>query len=155
MTLDVYLPDVKYHSPRLSAEFSMAADYFEKAQKAVWEMYCQVGDVVLSDRNIILRGLVIRHLILPNCTHDSIKILNWIGQTFKKGIVISLMSQYTPNKKAEGIKALRRTISKREYDLVKEKLMEINPEYGFIQELDSADGSYIPAFDLEGVMPDK
>lgn len=153
--IDVYLPDIKYFSPRLSADFSMAADYFEKAQKAVWEMYCQVGDVKMSSEDIILRGLIIRHLILPNCTHDSLKILDWIGRTFKKGVMVSLMSQYTPNIKAEGIKALRRKVSKREYNLVIRRLMEINPEYGFIQDLDSADGKYIPTFDLEGVMTEQ
>ena len=152
--VDVYLPDIKYWSPTLSKLFSGVSDYFELAQTAIFEMFRQVGDMQLNDEGMIEKGLIIRHLVLPNCTHDSIKILKWISQNFPKGIMVSLMSQFTPNHKTMDKKYLNRRITKEEYRRVNEQLMRLGLDDGFTQDLESAHKQYIPVFDLEGVTED-
>lgn len=149
--IDVFLPDLKYVSTKLSALYSGAGDYFKHASQAILEMYRQVGGVCLNHEGTIEKGLIIRHLVLPNSTHDSAKVLQWISENIPKDAYVSLMSQYTPTLKTQNIRGLDRSLTKREYDLVVQKLYEFGLENGFIQSLDSASLDYTPDFDLSGL----
>lgn len=149
--VDVYLPDIKYFSPEFSLRYSAASDYFEVASHAVIEMYRQVGAPVYDDRGIIKKGLMIRHLILPGLSNESIKILEWISKNLPSGVSISLMSQYTPYHRAADYPEINRHITRHEYERVQQKLFKLGFENGYIQERGSAVEEYIPLFDLEGL----
>ena len=141
--VDIYLPDLKYADNRLAKVLSGAADYFETATAAIREMVRQTGPAV-RDGERLLRGTVIRHLILPGCVDNSLKVLDWIGDNFAPGeVLVSLMRQYTP---MGGLPApLDRKITDEEYDAVL-SWMYLNDLEGFTQEADAADGAFIPDF---------
>jgi len=149
--VDVYLPDMKYSSCETSLKYSKAKDYPHVSQKAVLEMYRQVGSPVLDDSGIIRRGLVIRHLILPGHTKESISVLDWISKSLPKSVYVSLMSQYTPFYDAEKYPEINRPITRKEYQRVVDHLYKLGLEEGYVQERQSADTQYIPDFNLEGV----
>lgn len=141
--VDIYLPDMKYADDTLSLALSGAPDYFSVAARAIREMYAQVGPVVWQgDR--ILRGVLIRHLILPGQVENSLKVLDWIGETFAPGqVLVSLMRQYTP---MPGMTApFDRTVSEAEYEAVL-SWMYLNGLEGFTQEASSGDAAFIPDF---------
>ncbi|MBQ2201901.1 MAG: radical SAM protein, partial [Clostridia bacterium] len=94
--VDIYLPDLKYVDPRLSLQFSRASDYFETAIEAISEMYRQVGPMITDENGIAVKGVRIRHLVLPGCVFDTRNVLNAIRDRFGVDCPISLMSQYTP-----------------------------------------------------------
>ena len=147
--IDVYLPDLKYISDTVSEKYSLAKDYFSFASPALEEMYRQVGNVQIDSDGMIKRGVLIRHLILPENTRNSIAVLNWI-KTNHPDAWVSLMAQYTPCGKAENIRELSRRITKREYDKVLDCLFELSLN-GYTQERKSAEKDFIPPFNLEGV----
>ncbi|OPX45646.1 radical SAM superfamily protein [Ruminiclostridium hungatei] len=149
--IDIYLPDMKYSTCETSLKYSKAKDYPHVSQKAVLEMYRQVGSPVLDDSGIIHKGLVIRHLILPGHTKESISVLNWISESLPKSVYVSLMSQYTPFYDAEKYPEINRPITRKEYQRVVEQLYKLGLEEGYVQERQSADTQYIPDFNLEGV----
>lgn len=141
--IDIYLPDLKYADNALSLALSGVGNYFEVATAAIKEMFLQVGPVQWEvDR--VVRGVIIRHLILPGCVENSLKVLDWIGDTFVPGqVLVSLMRQYTP---MGGLGApFDRKITKDEYDSVL-SWMYLNDLEGFTQEADSADTAFIPDF---------
>ncbi|MBQ8508200.1 MAG: radical SAM protein [Clostridia bacterium] len=148
--VQVYLPDLKYIRPESARKYSKAADYFEFAAPAIREMLRQTGPVELDDNGVIRRGTIIRHLILPGCAEESIKILDFIKEELP-GAWVSLMAQYLPFGEAAGMDALGRRLTPEEYEMVADHLVEIGLEDGFIQELSSSDEKYIPKFDLTGV----
>ena len=141
--VDIYLPDLKYAEARLAKSLSGAADYFPRAKSAIREMVRQVGPVQW-DGDKVVRGVIIRHLILPGYVDNSLKILDWIGSTFAPGeVLVSLMRQYTP---MGGLDApLDRRVTDEEYDAVL-SWMFLNELEGFTQEADSADLGFIPDF---------
>ena len=141
--VDIYLPDLKYADNDLGAKLSGAADYFSVATEAIREMVSQVGPVVWNGDKIV-RGVIVRHLILPGNIENSLKVLDWLGDTFRPGeILVSLMRQYTP---MPGMEApFDRPITQQEYDAVL-SWMFLNDLEGFTQEEDSADQAYIPDF---------
>lgn len=147
--IDVYLPDLKYFDSDVSKKYSNAENYFEKASKAVVEMQEQVGKSVLKD-GIMQKGLIIRHLVLPKNTDQSIKILRWIKENLPIDTYISLMSQYVPYVKTE-YKELNRRIVTAEYQKVLDEFERLGFENGFMQERSSAQTDFIPKFDLSGV----
>lgn len=147
--IDVYLPDLKYFDSDVSKKYSNAENYFEKASKAVLEMQRQVGKSVLKD-GIMRKGLIIRHLVLPKNTDQSIKILRWIKDNLPIDTYISLMSQYVPYVKTE-YKELNRRIVTAEYQKVIDEFERLGFENGFMQERSSAQTDFIPKFDLSGV----
>ncbi len=150
--VNVYLPDFKYFRNETSLKFSDAPDYFETVSSAIMEMYRQVGKVRYDSNGLIVSGLVIRHLILPGHTNESIKILDWIKSSLPSSdILVSLMSQYTPVYKAECYPELSRRIIRKEYEKVVNHFLKLDFPGGYIQERDSAQEQYIPDFDLEGV----
>ena len=141
--IDIYLPDLKYAIPALGRSLSQAADYFPRATEAIREMVRQTGPVKWQGEKI-LRGTVIRHLILPGQVENSLKVLDWIGETFRPGeVLVSLMRQYTPMGGQRP--PMDRRITDEEYDAVL-SWMFLNDLEGFTQEAQAADRGFIPDF---------
>ena len=141
--VDVYLPDLKYADNRLAKVLSGAADYFETATAAIKEMVRQTGPVVWEGDKVV-KGVIIRHLILPGCVDNSLKVLDWIGDNFAPGeVLVSLMRQYTPV--GDFPAPLDRKITDDEYDAVL-SWMYLNDLEGFTQEAEAAGTQYIPDF---------
>ena len=141
--VDIYLPDLKYADNRLAASLSGAPDYFQTAAAAIKEMVRQVGPVQWEGERVI-RGVIVRHLILPGFVDNSLRVLDWLGENFGPGeILVSLMRQYTP---MSGMAApLDRKVTDEEYDAVL-SWMYLNDLEGFTQEAEAADGVFIPDF---------
>ena len=141
--VDVYLPDMKYADDRLAKKLSGAGDYFSVASRAIRAMAEQVGPVRWQGERVV-KGVIIRHLILPGQVENSLRVLDWIGENFMPGqVLVSLMRQYTP---MPGLPApLDRRITDEEYDAVL-SWMYLNDLQGFTQEASSGDTSYIPNF---------
>ena len=141
--VDIYLPDLKYSDNRLGMALSKAPDYFETACAAIREMVRQTGPVEWEGEKVV-RGTIIRHLILPGFVDNSLKVLDWIGDNFAPGeVLVSLMRQYTP---MPGLPApLDRRVNDEEYDAVL-SWMFLNDLEGFTQEADSAENTFIPDF---------
>lgn len=143
--VDIYLPDLKYFSPELSMRYSKAEDYFQHASKAIVEMYTQQPKLVYEG-DMLKKGLIIRHLVLPKCRHDSMRVLEWIYENLpEKSYLISLMSQYTPAYNSCEYPEINRKISTFEYNSVMDKALEYGME-GFFQERSSATLDYTPDF---------
>ncbi len=150
--IDVYLPDIKYYSAEISARYSNAPDYFEYASKAVLEMIRQTKKIKFNNEGGLIRGTIIRHLVLPSCRHDSMKILDWVAEnTSQDQVLASIMSQYTPfDFIPKEITELHRKITKMEYNSVIHHAEQLGIK-GFMQEKSSADEAYVPDFDLSGL----
>lgn len=150
--IDVYLPDIKYYSPQVSAKYSNAPDYFEYASEAVLRMTEQVGKLTYNSEGGLVRGTIIRHLVLPSHRHDSMKILDWIAENISpENALLSLMSQYTPFEHVpENCPELRRRVTKMEYNSVVRHADELGLK-GFMQEKTSASAEYVPDFDFSGL----
>lgn len=143
--VDVYLPDMKYADGGLARRLSGAEDYFPVAARAIRAMVDQVGPVKMEGGRL-RRGVLIRHLILPGQIENSLRVLDWIGETFQKGeVLVSLMRQYTPWGPAKQLPPLDRRITEEEYEAVL-SWMYLNDLEGFTQEAASADQDYIPDF---------
>lgn len=150
--VDVYLPDLKYRSPERGARYSHAPDYFAVASKAILEMFDQVGPVRFDGRGMIQRGLIVRHMVMPNGVEDSMDILTWIaGNLPLDDILVSVMSQYTPFYRSGEYPEINRRLTAQEYDRVLDWLDCMGIENGFVQELSSAKEEYTPDFSLQGV----
>ena len=141
--VDIYLPDLKYADAALAESLSGAADYFPAAAAAIREMVRQTGNVLWQGERLV-RGTVIRHLILPGQVENSLRVLDWIGETFAPGqVLVSLMRQYTP---MGGLGApYDRRVTEAEYEAVL-SWMYLNRLEGFTQEAESADAGFIPDF---------
>ena len=147
--IDIYLPDFKHVSPRLSQLCAGAPDYFEVASKAIAEMCRQTGAPQYDEAGMMQRGTLIRHLILPGCTMDSCKVLSHIAENLPKGTPVSLMRQYSPEPRCT-MKGLDRKITDQEYDRVLSHYQALDLT-GYTQEKESADTAFTPSFDLTGV----
>ena len=146
--VDVYLPDVKYHDDALALRYSSAKNYFRTAYKALEEMLRQTGKYRIEN-DLIKKGVIVRHLILPNCYKDSIALLNALAP-FRDDILISLMSQYVPCGKAADYPEINRRLTTFEYRKVLAECERIGFD-GFMQERTSATAELTPDFDLSGV----
>lgn len=143
--VDIYLPDLKYADDVLAHQLSGARDYFQVAAAAIREMVRQTGPYVLEGEKL-KRGVLIRHLILPGQVENSLRVLDWIGETFAKGaVLVSLMRQYTPMPRVMGLPPLDRQVTQEEFEAVL-SWMYLNKLEGFIQEPQSAGREYIPDF---------
>lgn len=150
--VDIWLADVKYRSPELSAEYSNAPDYFEAARTAVKAMIAQAGPPALDGQGLMRSGVILRHLALPGAAADTRAVLRFMAKELPPGsFLTSLMSQYTPFYKAKEHKALGRRISTYEYRKAVDYAVELGLTEGFMQEKSSAKEEYTPAFNLEGV----
>lgn len=149
--IDIYLPDIKYYSDKYAVKYSNAPGYFDTAGKAVIEMFNQVGDIELTSDGKMKRGVIVRHLMLPGLLFDSKKILDFVYNTFKNRVYLSLMNQYTPFYKSSEYKEIDRKISSKSYDALINYALSIGIEKGFIQEDETQSESFIPDFDLTGI----
>ncbi len=149
--IDVYLPDFKYFSPDLAKKYSKAEDYPEAAKAAFAEMVRQNPECVFDDDGIIKKGVIVRHMILPGRTEDSMKIIEYLYKTYGDSIYLSIMNQYTPIN-MEKYPEINRSVSKKEYDRVINYAIKIGVENAFIQEGGTVSESFIPAFNGEGVL---
>lgn len=141
--IDIYLPDFKYADGALAAALSGAPDYFPRAQDAIREMVRQTGAPQWQGERLV-RGTVIRHLILPGHVDNSLRVLDWIGETFAPGqVLVSLMRQYTPMGNLPA--PFDRRVTEEEYQAVL-SWMYLNDLEGFTQEAESADRGFIPDF---------
>ena len=144
--IDIYLPDLKYYYNDLAKKYSKVDNYFEIATKAIQEMYRQVGAPVLDENGVMKKGLMIRHLILPNEVQNSKKVLKWIKNNIDSNVYVSIMAQYFPTYKAKTIHEISRKITKEEYEKIENYLYELNLENGYIQELGEHEEEYVPTW---------
>ena len=161
--VDVWLPDFKYISPRLSLAYSHTPDYFQYASKALQEMVRQCPEPLFSDGShtldapddaddpLMVRGVLVRHLVLPGSTQDSMDILKYLHDTYGDQIFISIMNQYTPMPQVKDDPDLGRKLSSEEYEKVVDYAISLGITNGFIQEEGTASRRYIPAFDGTGI----
>jgi putative pyruvate formate lyase activating enzyme len=147
--IDVYLPDLRYASNKWARKYSRTPDYVEHNRQAIREMYRQVGELVVDEQGLVQRGLIVRHLILPNGIAGSEKSLTWLAQEVSPSVTISIMAQYSPQHRARQISSLSRTISTAEYETVLQLLSDLGLENGWVQEMGSSD-NYLPDFTREG-----
>ncbi len=147
--IDIYLADIRYASDRWAKKFSQVSDYVPYCRAAIKEMYRQVGHLALDGDEIAVRGLLVRHLILPNALAGSEQSLQWLARVIGPETAISIMAQYSPQHRAGSVPLLSRTISAAEYNEVLELASALGMENGFIQDLDSVT-EYLPDFDREG-----
>ena len=158
--VDIYLPDFKYISPALSAKYSHAPDYADVAKAAVAEMVRQCPRPVFDgdeaedpiEEGLLMRqGVIVRHLLLPGCTRDSKAVIKYLYETYGNQIYLSIMNQYTPLENVSAYPELNRKVTDEEYEEVVDYAIGLGVEQGFIQEGETAEESFIPAFDGEGV----
>lgn len=148
---DIWLTDFKYYDNSLAEKFSSAPKYFETADKALKAMVSQTGNPVFSQNGIMEKGVIVRHLILPEHTDDSKKVLEYLYNTYGDRIWISIMNQYTPLCNDERYPELSRKVSDEEYDDVINYAIDLGITNAFVQEGGTVSESFIPPFDLEGV----
>ena len=146
--VDIWLPDFKYGESAAAAALSSAPNYMEYADASIREMFRQTGPYVLDADGIMQRGVIVRHLVLPGYLSSSKNVLEWFSKCFRRGdAMLSLMSQYTPN----GFGGPSRRLTEAEYSEVVDYLYMLGIRDGFVQELSSAAGEFVPAFDGTGV----
>ena len=153
--VDIYLPDLKYFDRAISSKYSGCADYFERACEALKEMFRQVGPVQFDETGQMVKGLLVRHLVLPGAYKDSMKLMEWLGEAFPQdSIRISLMSQYTPFGRVlsepERFKELGRRVTTFEYNKVVERALACGLD-GYSQKRSSSTMALRPDFDGAGL----
>ena len=152
--IDVYLPDLKYYDKAISSRYSGCADYFEKASAALAEMVRQVGPAKFSDSGQMLKGVLVRHLVLPGAHKDSVRLMQYLGDAFPKGSLrVSLMRQYTPFGKVTDAEfsELNRRVTTFEYNKVIDQALASGLE-GYSQQRSSSTMALRPRFDGEGII---
>lgn len=149
--VDIYLPDFKYMDPVRAKKYSRAEDYPERAKAALSEMVRQQPKAELDQRGILKKGVIVRHLMLPGGIKDSKAVVRYLYETYGDHIYVSLMNQYTPLPQAEKYPELTRKLKKFEYDRLVDYAISLGVSNGFIQEGETAEESFIPAFTNEGV----
>jgi putative pyruvate formate lyase activating enzyme len=150
--VDIYLPDFKYGNSEHARKYSLVDNYFEKTKEAVKEMFRQVGDELVYNGNVVVRGLIIRHLILPNDLSETEKVFKFIAEELSLNIHISLMSQYYPTNKAHKDILIDRTIRNSEYEKALDLLDKYGLHNGWIQEIESS-STYLPNFNQDRINP--
>lgn len=144
--IDIYLPDLKYYSNELSKKYSKVDNYFKYTTEAIKEMYRQVGCPVFDEKGIIQKGLIIRHLVLPNHLQNSKHILKWIKENMPEDTYVSVMAQYFPTYKAKEDELINRKLTKKEYKEIEEFLYTLDLRNGYMQELGEHEEEYVPDF---------
>ena len=147
--ISIYLADLRYASDKWGRRFSKVPDYVERARDAIQEMYRQVGKLVVDGEGIARKGLIVRHLVLPNRLAGSEDSLGWLAREVSPEVTVSIMSQYHPAHRAPRIPMLARTISAAEYAEVTRLVDKLGMENGWIQEMDASE-DYLPDFARDG-----
>jgi len=149
--IDIYLTDVKYFSDEYALKYSKAKNYFKYASESLDEMFKQVGTPIFNEDGIMTKGIIVRHLVLPNLVNDSKKIIKYLYNTYNDNIYISIMNQYTPLEHVKKYSELNRTITQNEYDEIIDYALNLEIENAFIQEGETQKESFIPDFDNTGI----
>lgn len=144
--VDIYLPDFKYSDDALAIKYSSAPNYLNTASAAIKEMIFQVGTPQFDNDGMMKKGVIVRHLILPSHTKNSLGVLDAIKRSYNKQVLVSLMCQYVPVNKAHDYPKINRSVTRREYDKVKSVLYALGLD-GFTQDLTSASTDFIPEWD--------
>ena len=150
--IDVFLPDLKYIDEKSAAECSDARDYFSYASAALAAMVEAKGSPVLREDGILRSGVLVRHLILPGKRKESMRILDWLWETFGDKIMLSLMGQYTPMYRASEVKGLNRKLTTFEYQSVVDHALSLGITRCYVQERGAASEEFVPKFDGTGVI---
>lgn len=145
--IDIYLPDLKYYYNELGKELSNADNYFQIATKAIKEMYVQVGNPIFNDEKIMQKGVIIRHLVLPNHIRNSKMVLKWIKENFNNNVLVSVMAQYFPSFKANETEDINRKLNEKEYKEIEEFVSTLNID-GYMQDLEDNEEQYVPNFEI-------
>ncbi len=145
--IDVYLPDLKYYSNEIAVKYSKAPNYFEIASKAILEMINQVGEPIFDEDGMIKKGVMIRHLVLPNHIQNSKNVLKWIKENIPEEIYIDVMAQYFPTYKAKEDELINRKLTKREYKEIENYFYLLNFKNGYMQELGEHEEEYVPKWE--------
>lgn len=147
--VDVYLPDLKYSDNSLALKYSKIKNYFEIATSAIKEMERQVGAPQFDENGMIEKGLIVRHLIMPNHIENSKKVLKWIKENLSEKIYISIMTQYFPTHKASEYPEINRKITKDEYDEIEEYIEDLKIQNGYMQDFVQEDNEskYVPKWE--------
>lgn len=145
--IDVYLPDLKYAENELGIKYSKVNHYFETATDAIKEMVQQVGVPKLNEKGMIEKGVIVRHLVLPNHLENSKKVLLWIKEKLPKDVYVSIMAQYFPTYKAKEDNKINRKLNKAEWEKIQNFIDDIGIQYGYIQELGEHEEEYVPKWE--------
>ncbi len=150
--IDIFLTDIKYKSADISMRYSKAADYFDFAISSLEQMLENVGEPIFDQNGILQSGVIVRHLVLPNCRKDSIEILSELKERFGTNkFILSLMSQFTPNEGLGEYPEINRRITTFEYESVVNHALQLGYTNAYMQEKTSAKSEYTPPFDLTGL----
>lgn len=154
--VDIYLTDFKYMDREIAARYSKAPDYPEIAKKALQEMVRQTGAPVFGEspsgeQDMLRSGVIVRHLLLPNCLQNGKEVVRYVYETYGDAVYLSLMNQYTPLPQVKNIPELNRKVTEREYEKLIDYAIDLGVECAFIQEGETAEESFIPAFTYEGI----
>lgn len=144
--IDIYLPDLKYSDDELGKRLSKVDNYFEIVTEAIKEMYRQTGKAILNEKGIMQKGMIIRHLVLPNHILNSRRVLKWINDNMHE-VYVSVMAQYFPTYKAKAIDDINRKLTKEEYKEIENYLYRLDLENGYIQELGEHEEEYVPKWE--------
>ncbi len=154
--VDIYLTDFKYMEAETAARYSRAPDYPAVAQAALSEMVRQTPEPVFDENGLMRRGVIVRHLLLPGHLRNARAVVRYVHETYGDRVFLSLMNQYTPMPDIEKeYPELARRVTAREYERLVDYALSLGVENGFIQEGDTAQESFIPAFDGEGILRDE
>lgn len=148
--VDIYLTDFKYMDNSVAKRYSRAEDYPEIAKAALEEMVRQCKEAEFDERDMMKRGVIVRHLLLPGQMQNAKDVVQYVYETYGDCVFLSLMNQYTPLPQVELYPEINRCVTEEEYDELVDFAIEIGVESGFIQEGETAKESFIPAFDEEG-----
>ena len=149
--VDVYLTDFKYMDEALSENYSGAPDYAKWAKLALSEMVYQTGEAIFDEDGMMKKGIIVRHLLLPGHLSDAKNIVQYLYETYRNRIFYSLMNQYTPMEGSKAYLELSRTVTEQEYEELVDFAVSLGVENGFIQQDGTAEESFIPPFDNEGI----
>lgn len=146
--VDIYLPDLKYADNRLAKKLSHIDNYFETATQVIQEMYKQVGNPILNEKGVMQKGMIIRHLVLPNYIENSKHVLKWIHENMPKEVYVSIMAQYFPTYKAKEDEKLNRKLTQEEWNEILEYIETLEIENGYVQELGEHEEEYVPKWEF-------
>ncbi len=149
--VDIYIPDLKYFNDKYAVKYSNAPNYFNIASEAIREMVSQVGECTFDESEIMTKGVIIRHLMLPGLLFDSKKVVDYIYKTFEDKVFLSLMNQYTPMFKAVDYPEINKVLNPAHYDSLVDHCIDLGYKNAFIQESGSNTTAYVPDFNMQGI----
>lgn len=150
--VDIYLTDFKYMNEETAARYSKAGDYPAAAKSALEEMVRQVGQPVFDQKGMMQSGVIVRHLLLPGHVQEAEQVVKYVHEIYGNRVYLSLMNQFTPFERLhDNYPEIARKVTKREYETLIDFAIDLGVEQAFIQEGDTAEESFIPSFDYEGI----